>query len=494
MAPRKSSIISYMDTHRFVVREISNAIRKFHDEKRPFRVYHGPTHSMRSMHDPKAVVHTGDLHHILDINTESKFAMVEPNVPMDRFVKETLKYGLMPAVTPAFPGTTVGGTFAGTAGGSSSFKYGFFDRAVTWIEVVLPDGKIMRASRNRNPDLFEGMVGTLGTIGIATLFQIQLVPATSHVELMYLPVESTIEALDTINRFSHDVEIDFVEGLIFGQTAPVYGVIAIGKLTRTRTRPERRFSRARDPWFYLDAQGAGDPCSVPIMDYLFRYDRGSFCMGRYCFGRIPFRKLTRCIADRAMHSRELMRTVQSLHWGDHFIIQDLVMPMESIYNTLDYLEKNLDIYPLRLCPIRQFPNAAAIMRPNPRNTRLYMGIGIRGLTNETANSPTAFKRAHRELEHVVHDLGGLKWLFSKNFYTEEEFWTIYPQREYEALREKYNAQYLASVYDKIHESERPSRLPKPQGFWNHVFLWTSALALKQKQGRHAGDFSPNLSG
>lgn len=351
-----------MDTHKFVVREISKQVQSFYEDKRPFRVYHGATHSARAMHDPRAVVYTSDLNHILDVNIESKFAMAEPNVPMDKLVKETLKHGLMPPVVPAFPGTTVGGTFAGTAGGSSSFKYGFFDRSVTWLEIVLPDGKIARASRQRNPELLSGLVGTLGTIGIATLFQIKLVPAARYVELTYLPAESLIEALDTINRCSRDPENDFVEGLVYGEKDSSYAVIAVGKLAATQKHPKQSFSGARDAWFYQHVLDAGQKTeSVPILDYLFRYDRGSFCMGRFCFGRIPLNKWTRWIADGALHSRDLSQTVQSLHWSEHFIIQDLVIPLESTFDTLKYLERNLGVYPLRLCPIRQLAESNASM-------------------------------------------------------------------------------------------------------------------------------------
>jgi FAD/FMN-containing dehydrogenase len=53
------------------------------------------------------MIRTGDLNHILDINTTSRFVMVEPNVSMDQLLKETLKHKLMPPVVPAFPGTTV---------------------------------------------------------------------------------------------------------------------------------------------------------------------------------------------------------------------------------------------------------------------------------------------------------------------------------------------------------------------------------------------------
>jgi FAD/FMN-containing dehydrogenase len=125
----------------------------------------------------------------------------------------------------------VGGTFAGTAGGSSSFKHGFFDPAVTWLEIVLPNGPITTASTQRHQELLSGMVGTLGTIGITTLFQIRLVPATSRVNLRYIPVSSMTEALDTMDACIKENHIDFVEGLIYGEKAPTYGVIAVGKMS-----------------------------------------------------------------------------------------------------------------------------------------------------------------------------------------------------------------------------------------------------------------------
>ncbi|ENI08504.1 hypothetical protein COCC4DRAFT_37225, partial [Bipolaris maydis ATCC 48331] len=72
----------------------------------------------------------------------TKTALIEPNVPMDVLVQETMKAGLLPPVVMEFPGITVGGGFVGTAGESSSFKYGFFDRTVLSAEVVLADGTL----------------------------------------------------------------------------------------------------------------------------------------------------------------------------------------------------------------------------------------------------------------------------------------------------------------------------------------------------------------
>lgn len=466
-----------MDTHKFLVREISKEVKTFCEKKRPFRIYDGMPFGSRVAHEPRALVSIGDLKNILDINIKSRFAIVEPCVTIEELVKSTLKHGLIPPVVPAFPGKTLGGAFSSTASGSSSFKYGYFDRAVNWVEIVLPDGSIKTASRERNSELLSAMVGTLGTVGIATSFQVKLVPAKPHVELTYLPVQSSAEALDTINTYSQDPEINFVEGLIYGKEASSFGVVVVGKLVTIERQPMQTFSNAHDPWFYQHALEAG--CSteiVPVLDYLFRYDRGSFCLGKYFFGQIPLNRWTRWLADSAMHARELASTVQSLNLDEHFIIQDLVIPLESINDILDHLEAEFGIYPLLLCPIRHWAEGDAIMRPNPKQSKMFMGISIRGYTEDTIRDETKFKEKNRDLENVVHGLGGIKLLDSMNYYTEDEFWNIYPSYEYEALRIKYNAQYLPNVYDKTRWSAKRRKPAKVQGFWNHVFSRTSVLA------------------
>jgi delta24-sterol reductase len=347
-----------MDTHKFLVRELSQEIKFFHDQKRPFRIFHGgSSYSSRNAPSPHAVVHTTDLQNILDINKSSRFAMVEPNVSMEKLVSETLKHGLMPPVVPMFSGLTVGGCFAGTAGSSSSWKYGFFDESVMWCEVVLPTGKITRASRTMNVELLEGLVGTQGTIGITTLLQIKLVPSANWVDLRYLPVNSSEEALNTITKFTQEEDNDFTEGLIYGPEASTYGVIAVGKLRAAPGCPEVTFSKARDDWFYRHALEAGHTTeSIPIMEYLFRHDRGAFSLGSQCFGRIPCNKWTLWLTNSATDSRTLAETTRVLHWVDHLVMQDVVVPLENTLEMLGYLEEELKVYPLQLCPIRQTPN------------------------------------------------------------------------------------------------------------------------------------------
>jgi len=60
--------------------------------------------------------------------------------------------------------TTVGGGFAGTAGEISFFRYGFFDRTINWIEMVLANGEIIKASSSEHSDIFYGAASSFGTL------------------------------------------------------------------------------------------------------------------------------------------------------------------------------------------------------------------------------------------------------------------------------------------------------------------------------------------
>ncbi len=149
-----------MDDHTKAVARISAQIFSFYQDKIPFRLYHGSTNSTKSRKvDPSRMVDTSTLNHVLNVNPESKTCLVEPNVSMDQLVDATLPYGLVSPVVMEFPGITVGGGFAGTAGESSGFRYGFFGESVNWIEIVLANGETVTASPREREDLFRGASG-----------------------------------------------------------------------------------------------------------------------------------------------------------------------------------------------------------------------------------------------------------------------------------------------------------------------------------------------
>src|ERR1700761_7211582 len=312
--------------HGAAVTGISKQVADFHSRKVPFRIFHGNTNSTRlSERTRGATVDISLLNNVLSVSPSKRTCLVEPNVPMDKLVEATLQHGLVPPVVPEFPGITVGGGFAGTAGESSSFKHAFLDTIVDRIEVVCADGEVLIANKTLNEDLFYGMAGTLGTLGVLTLLHVRLIPAKSHIELAYHPISSFTGACAKIQEvIMPNAAHDFVDGIMFSKTK---GAIITGRFSDVpSTGSVVRFTRRQDPWFYLHAdktvsQGTLEKPAVeyvPVRDYLFRYDRGGFWVGKFAFEyfHLPFCFLLRYVFDKFLHTRVMYHSLHASGLAD----------------------------------------------------------------------------------------------------------------------------------------------------------------------------------
>lgn len=448
----------WMDPHKKAVEDISASVRHFYERKEQFRVFHGSTNSTRqtAVRRDKAV-DTSCLSNVLKIDPSTRTALVEPNVPMDRLVEQTLKYGLIPPVVMEFPGITVGGGYAGTCGESSSFKHGFFDRTVNRVELVLANGDVTFCSEEENADLFRGAAGAMGTMGITTLVELQLQKAKKYVETTYHPVTTTTEAVKKIREAISDPELDYVDGILFSNTL---GAVITGRLTDNPKENIRvqRFSDANDPWFYLHVKDAitkrvGSIVeAIPLPEYLFRYDRGGFWVGRSAFEyfNMPFNSFTRWWLDDFLHTRMMYTALHASGQSESYVVQDLALPFSTAEQFLEYTDQTFGIYPLWLCPLKQSP--VPTMHPHTKRTETngrpepMLNVGLWGYGPSRHED---FVRLNRDLENQLQLLGGMKWLYAQTYYTEEEFWRIYDKDWYDALREKYDATSLPSVYDKV---------------------------------------------
>lgn len=414
--------------------------------------------------------------------------LVEPNVPMDALVRETLLQGLLPPVVPEFPGITVGGGFAGTAAESSSFKYGFLDNTVNWIEIVLADGSVATASQDLKPDLFYGAAGTFGTLGVTTLLELQLIKAGPFVQLTYHPINSVHEAIDQAQTATEDPINDFVDGILVKRNQ---GAVITGRFI-DELQPNvtvESFSRARDEWYYLHVEQLLTSTTtpkkevVPVQEYLFRYDRGAFWTGRYTFTyfAVPFTRFVRWALDPLMHTNILYHGLHEAGLAKENIIQDIALPISQAQTFVEWVDYSHAIYPLWLCPVRQgdrksiYPHMAGAMTEKKERSwwkkeqpiasthaekdhemespqavvstgkEMLMNVGVWG---PRLPNPDEFVAENRKLEHKVRELGGVKWLYAHCHYTKEEFWNIYDKGWYDGLRAKYSATYLPSMYDK----------------------------------------------
>jgi len=452
-----------MEAHDAAVADIASHVQGFSERQQPFRIYHGSTNSTRpSQYRRDNIVDIRELTNILGVDQKKKTVLAEPNVPMDALVDETLKYGLVPPVVMEFPGITVGGGFSGTSGESSSFRYGFFDRTVNWIEMVLANGEKTTASQEHQQDLFWGAASSFGTLGVVTLLEIQLIEAKTHVELTYFRCKSVKEAVEQMKECTNDQSYDYLDGIVFARD---WIAVCAGRLKDNSPKQARiqRFLRAKDPWFYLHAKKVTKSSSspsvetIPLVDYLFRYDRGGFWVGRYAFDYflVPFDCFSRWLMDRLMRTRVLYHALHKSGLSKENLVQDVAVPYEATSEFVEWLHHNFGHYPLWICPLSQRGKMPALppsllaekVKPNASSLEFLMNIGIWG---PGSSNRQEFLETNRRLERKVQDLQGKKWLYAHAYYTEEEFWNIYDRQEYDSLREKYHASYLPNIYQKVH--------------------------------------------
>ncbi|KAI1867296.1 hypothetical protein JX265_000867 [Neoarthrinium moseri] len=471
-----------MERHAKAVRLISSTIRSYFERSLPYRISHGSTNSTRPAHLKKSahLVDIAALRNVLEVNKADRTALVEPNVPMDALVAATLPHGLVPPVVMEFPGITAGGGFAGTAGESSSFRWGYFDETVKSVEMVLPDGEVVTASPEKDSkyeDLFKGAVASVGTLGVTTLLKLQLIDAKRFVKTTYRRTSSVAEAVRVVKEECAKEENDYVDGILFSKD---HGVIVSGTMTDEGPKDGetvKTFSGPWDPWFYMHAQDVtkGLPSSestqaaaestvtehIPLAEYLFRYDRGGFWVGAAAFDYfrpVPFTRFFRWFLDDFLHTRMLYRALHASGESAKFFVQDLAIPYETAEQFVDYTTDSLDIWPLWLCPLKtpKGPTFHPHLRGQGAGEMLNIGVWGWGPKNREA-----FVKANRDLEAKVNELGGMKWLYAHTYYSDAEFWDAYGNREpYEALRSKYKATSLPNVYDKVRVKDAP-----PESGW-----------------------------
>jgi len=439
-----------MDTqHNEAVAKLQSQISEYYSRQVPFRVYHGSTNSTRVLTFKRSeMVDTSNLDRVLYIDEAKRTALVEPNVPMDKLLDATLEYGLMPPVVTEFPGITVGGAIQGGAIESGSFKWGAFSQTINKVEMILGDGTKVTASGDENADLFYGTAGSYGSLGLLTAAEVKLIPAKKFVTVTSLPVSSFDEGLELTQEYAKS-SCDFIECGMFRKDR---GSVVIGHLSDEVRGKRLRFSRARDPWYYqyieknsLARKTVTD--TVPIKDYIFRYDRGAFWAAQLAFQQsgIPFNAFTRFFLDPLLRTRKLYQAVQESAAAQRYICQDIVMPAGTLVPFMDFIDKEFAMYPTGFCAVKT-ESRSPLQFNGIKNTDYAFNVGVYGLRVEPYQK---FIEVNKLIESKTHELGGRKWFYAHSYYSKKDFWKIYDQKWYDNLRQKYHATTLPGIYERI---------------------------------------------
>ena len=146
---------------------------------------------------------------ILEIDEQNLLVVTEPNVITGRLQEEVEKVGLFYPPDPAsLDESVIGGNIAENAGGPRAFKYGTTRRYVLGLEVVLPDGEVIRTGSKAvknvvGYDLTQLLAGSEGTLGIITQAVLRLVPkppAHATLRATFDSVDAAVEAVTELIR------------------------------------------------------------------------------------------------------------------------------------------------------------------------------------------------------------------------------------------------------------------------------------------------------
>jgi glycolate oxidase len=126
------------------------------------------------------VVSLARMNRILEIDLASQRVVVEPGVANLDVTRAVAADGFFYAPDPSSQQVcTIGGNVAENSGGAHCLKHGFTVHHVTGLTFVLPDGEVVelggKALDPDGPDLLGVIVGSEGTLGIATRITLRVV-------------------------------------------------------------------------------------------------------------------------------------------------------------------------------------------------------------------------------------------------------------------------------------------------------------------------------
>jgi glycolate oxidase len=150
-------------------------------------------------HADGVLIVTSQLRRIREIDRANQRAVVEPGVINLDVTRAATPHGYYYAPDPSSQQIcSIGGNVAENSGGAHCLKYGFTTNHVTGVEWVAPDGESMRlGGKAPDPtgyDLLGAVVGSEGTLGIATEVTVRLVRLPETVRTLLAAFPSTDEA------------------------------------------------------------------------------------------------------------------------------------------------------------------------------------------------------------------------------------------------------------------------------------------------------------
>ena len=158
------------------------------------------------------VIALARLNRVLDVDLPNRRMTVEPCVTNLEITRRVAPHGFYYAPDPSSQSAcSIGGNVAENSGGAHCLKYGFTTHHVLAVETVLPSGELVTLGGTTldapGPDLLGLLIGSEGTIGIATKIVVRLLRKPESVRTLL----AAFGGIDEAGRAVSDI---IAEGIV----------------------------------------------------------------------------------------------------------------------------------------------------------------------------------------------------------------------------------------------------------------------------------------
>ena len=487
--------------------QLSRSVRQAASEKGPsgFSLRKKSSNLFRQLPSPSSGVQISkkDFNKVLLIDPSKGIAEVEGMATYEDIVAETLKFSCLPTVVPELKTITLGGAVSGCGIESSSFRHGLVHEGMLEFDLLLADGRVITCSpENQYKDIFFGIPNSYGTFGYILKAKIALQPAKKFVRLQHINFGDPSSFFREIERMCH-IEREkggaaFIEGVVFH---PESCYITIGSFV-----DEAPFlSDYKYMQIYYQSIRKKQEDFLTAADYIWRWDPDWFWCSKVFYMQNPLVRfllgkwmLRSSVYTKIMHKankssffKKYSKWMEKIVHGKELesVIQDVLIPIEQTGPFFEFYQKEVGIFPLWICPYRSKTPSTRYDFCPVDSDRLYMDFGfwdavpIKQAPGQLAGQLTG--QLNREIERQVQQSQGFKSLYSRSYYTPEEFWQIYNRRTYDQLKQIYDPNsLLCDLYTKVGGR---ALTPPPGGFapWTPTkgpkALWTPFHKLRPAQ-------------
>jgi decaprenylphospho-beta-D-ribofuranose 2-oxidase len=178
---------------------------------------HGAGHSYTdaALNTSGVVIDVTPMNEILSWDEVQGIIYVEPGVTLQQMIQVAWKDGWWPFASPSTSAVTIGGCTAMNVNGRNAWKYGPFGAHVLSLNVMFASGEVCTITPERDTELFQAFVGSMGLLGIITAITVQLERINSGYATVWRRSAASFDEI--FSRFGEEEQSsDFMEAWLDG--------------------------------------------------------------------------------------------------------------------------------------------------------------------------------------------------------------------------------------------------------------------------------------